>query len=94
MLLALSPDNGVPGELSALPSLITIHRVVTANHGSNNGVILGEFVLNLTEITLATGRRGVATISDSVNHHIFAAAFTGSFCQSYEMVLMAMHSPI
>ena len=86
--------DGIPGQLGSFPTFVAIHRVIASDDSPNPGATFRELIFDILEVTFTSGRRGVPTIGDGVNHDIVTARFPGHPSHREQLVLMTMHTPI
>ena len=70
-LLALALDETIDSDLDALPTLVTVHRVVAANNGGDLAILL--LLQELLELLCVAGgraRSGIATVAEKVDINV------------------------
>ena len=82
------PENdGVPGELGALPAFVAVHGVVAADHGRDGRPRSSPAPLEaVLEVIGAAGGRGVAAVRDGVDHDVADARFLRGVGQGEEVL--------
>ena len=86
-LLALTLDKALDSDLDALPTLVTVHRVVAADDSRDLAVLLLlEELEQVLRVAGSRAGRGVATVTEEVDENVWDALLLGGLKESLEVV--------
>ena len=86
-LLALAGSEHVIGNLDAVPVVVAVHCIVTANNGCYGAsTLLAVLCYRVDEAFAALGV-GVATVHETVHEYLLQAIFLSDVAQGHEVLL-------
>jgi len=90
-LLSLANTHGVQSDLNPLPSLITVHGVVSPNNCSNfSSTNLLDLVQEFLHVSCSRFWIGVTSIAKEVDIYMGNLHVFGNFKESVEMILLGV----
>ncbi len=92
--LPLPHDDGIPGELGAVPTPVAVHAEVATDDGGDARAGRPQAFRALGQKIRAAGGRGIASIGEGVDHDVMHAGLVSRFRQRDEMRVVAVHTAI
>ncbi len=91
----LAGDHGAVCLLDAVPAVVTVHGVVTADHrGDPAAAKARDLVLEVAQIVGAALRRGVAPVQQAVHENLGDALALGHFDEGVKMGVVGVHAAV
>ncbi len=93
-MLADAVDQGVVGDLHALPTLVAVHGVIPADDRSDLARRSGQMLLQLLDEALAAARVGIAAVHEAMDERIVDLVLGGDVAQLEKMLQRRVHAPV
>ena len=93
-LFAAPQNDGIPCQLVAVPALVSVHRIETADNRGNFGAVRPDGFLQLANKAGSAGWRAVTAIRNGMDADIADTRFISIFDDADQMVDMAVHAAV
>ena len=93
-LFAAPQNDGIPCQLVAVPALIPVHRIETADNRGNFGAVRPDGFLQLANKAGPAGWRAVTAVRNGMDANIADTRFISIFDDADQMVDMAVHAAV
>ena len=91
-LFALALNEQVVGFLDAVPALVAVHGVETADDGGDVGVVLLAAVEDVLDEALTALWIGIAAVHEAVHEGVLQSVFLGNLDELEQMVKRGVHA--